>query len=53
VSRRQFAVADCIVALALVAIAFVYGGVGAALLVGAALGVGHVAGWYTLRDNRR
>jgi hypothetical protein len=31
VSRRQFAVADCVVALALVAIALVYGGVGAAL----------------------
>jgi hypothetical protein len=51
-SRRQFAIADCVVALALVAIASVYGGVGAALLIGGALGVGHVAGWYSLRNRQ-
>jgi uncharacterized membrane protein YbjE (DUF340 family) len=53
VSRRRFAIADCVIALALVAIAFVYGGAGAALLIGAALAVGHFAGWYSLRNSRR
>lgn len=51
-SRRRFAIADCLVALALVAIAFVYGGVGAALLIGGVLGAGHLAGWYWLRSRR-
>jgi hypothetical protein len=53
VSRRQFAIADCVVALALVALAVVYGGVGAALLIAGALALGHVAAWYSLRNNRR
>jgi hypothetical protein len=53
VSRRQFAIADCVVALALLALAFVSGGVGAALLIGGTLGLGHVAGWYSLRNHRR
>jgi hypothetical protein len=53
VSGRQFAIADCVVALALLAMAFVYGGVGAALLIGGTLGLGHVAGWYSLRNHRR
>jgi hypothetical protein len=49
VSRRQFAIADCVVALALVAIAFIDGGVGAALLIASVLGLGHGAAWYSLR----
>jgi hypothetical protein len=52
-SRRQFAVADCVVALALVAIAAVDSGLGAALLIASAIVLGHVAGWYSLRDARR
>jgi hypothetical protein len=52
-SRRQLAIADCVVALALVALAIVYGGVGAALLIAGALVLGHVAAWYSLRSNRR
>jgi hypothetical protein len=39
--------------LALLAMAFVYGGVGAALLIGGTLGLGHIAGWYSLRNHRR
>jgi hypothetical protein len=50
VTRRQFALADCVVALALLAIAFVYGGVGAVLLIAGTLGLGHVAAWYCLRN---
>jgi hypothetical protein len=53
VTRRQFAIADGVVALALLAMAFVYGGVGAALLIGGTLGLGHIAGWYSLRNHRR
>jgi hypothetical protein len=53
VSRRQFAIADCVVALALVALAVVDGGVGAALLIAGALVLGHVAAWYSLRNRRR
>jgi hypothetical protein len=53
VSRRQFVIADCVIALALLAVAFVSGGAGAARLIGAALVVGHFAGWYSLRNGRR
>jgi hypothetical protein len=53
VSRRQFAIADCVVALALVALAVVHGGVGAAPLIAGARALGHVAAWYSLRNNRR
>jgi len=53
VSRRQFVIADCVIALALLAIAFVSGGAGAARLISAVLVVGHLAGWYSLRNGRR
>jgi hypothetical protein len=51
VSRRRFVIADAVVALAVVVIAFLYRGVGAALLLAGALLVGHVAAWYALRNN--
>lgn len=51
-NRRQFVIADCVVALALVAVAFIYGGVGAALLIGGMLGLGHAAVWYCVRNRR-
>jgi hypothetical protein len=35
-----------------VAIAFIDGGVGAALLIAGVLGLGHVAAWYSLRNRR-
>jgi hypothetical protein len=36
-----------------VAIAFIYVGVGAALLIASVLGLGRVAAWYSLRNDRR
>jgi hypothetical protein len=53
VTLRQFVIADCVLALALVAIAFLYGGSGAALLSSGALVLGHLGAWYSLRNNLR
>jgi hypothetical protein len=53
VSRRQFTVADCVVALGLVAVAFIYGGVGAASLIASVLGLGHAAAWSSVWTSTR
>jgi hypothetical protein len=53
VTLRQSAIADCVFALALVAVAFLYSGSGAALLSAGALVLGHLGAWYSLRNNRR
>jgi hypothetical protein len=53
VTPRQVAIADCIAALALMAIAFLHLGSGAALLITGALILGHLGAWYSVRNNRR
>jgi hypothetical protein len=53
VTLRQFAIADCVLAAALIAIALLHEGRGAALLIAGTLILGHLGAWYSLRDGRR
>jgi hypothetical protein len=53
VTLRRFVIADCVLAVALIAVAFLYVGSGAALLIAGTLILGHLGAWYSLRNNRR
>jgi hypothetical protein len=47
------AIADCVIAVALIAVALLYVGSGAALLIAGTLMFGHLGAWYSLRHPRR
>jgi hypothetical protein len=52
VTFRRFVIVDCVFVLALVAVAFLCAGLGAALLTASALAIGHLGAWYSLDNSR-